>query len=86
MSCEVTLHKGLFAHTPTAGALDQFRGAIAVDRTGKIAFVARSEDEISVCKERFAVEKTIETGENSLLLPGFVDTHAHAPQYAFAGA
>jgi hypothetical protein len=87
MSGELRVFKGTFAHTPKAGELDLFQGGVGVDSKGKIAFVARSDEELHAAHDRF--ETTVEKvfgSENQVFPPGFVDTHAHAPQYAFAGS
>jgi len=59
-------------------------GSVGVDHSGKIAFVARNTEERNRAKEQFPFnDKNVVSLGNKFLIPGFIDTHAHAPQYVF---
>jgi guanine deaminase len=65
-------------------AVDQFEhmplAAIGVNEDGIIEMVKEvTQDQVLQAKE------TIRLGPNQFLIPGFVDTHIHAPQYVFTG-
>lgn len=80
-----TVYKGIIAHTPTMGALDIFAGAIAV-ADGAISYVARSEADLAKYVQlKNITNDNIIDYKDKLIIPGFVDTHCHAPQYVFAG-
>ncbi|MES1906778.1 MAG: hypothetical protein MHM6MM_000016 [Cercozoa sp. M6MM] len=60
-------------------------GLVAVDESGKIAALCRTEEEAEqwLASHQDVPIQQLEAGQ--LLLPGFVDTHTHAPQFAFTG-
>ncbi|BGP41651.1 hypothetical protein JCM10449v2_005642 [Rhodotorula kratochvilovae] len=64
---------------------------IVVDKRGFIAHLAPADDSESralldlVEKGEVGRERFVELGRDGWLLPGFVDTHIHAPQYINAG-
>ena len=54
---------------------------------GKIVFVARSSSEAaSLIAQHGVSTERVESLGARFLVPGFVDTHVHAPQYSFTGA
>ncbi|TIB98569.1 Metallo-dependent hydrolase [Wallemia mellicola] len=56
------------------------RAAVHVDKNGTITQVERLESD-----KVYNDEEIISAQENEFLIPGFVDTHAHAPQFANIG-
>ncbi|GAA5848787.1 hypothetical protein JCM3766R1_005308 [Sporobolomyces carnicolor] len=64
---------------------------VVVDKAGFIAHVVSVRDEASLAYLGFVQhgeiphDRFVELGDNSWILPGFVDTHIHAPQYVNAG-
>ncbi|GAA6048558.1 hypothetical protein JCM3770_006552 [Rhodotorula araucariae] len=64
---------------------------IVVDKRGFIAHLAPAGDRDSVAvlglvdKGEVTRDRVVELGRDGWLLPGFVDTHIHAPQYINAG-
>lgn len=65
--------RGTFIHAPTRGAIDVLDDAvIAVGPDGAIAGIGAGEADV-----------TLPAG--TIVLPGFVDTHIHAPQYPQLG-
>jgi len=58
-----------------------------VDASGSIVFVAKSSEEATLLKAKYPYEReqVIKLSSQQLLVPGFVDTHVHAPQYSFTG-
>uniref|UniRef100_A0AAV1TQ86 Guanine deaminase n=1 Tax=Peronospora matthiolae TaxID=2874970 RepID=A0AAV1TQ86_9STRA len=80
----IVAYKGTVVHSVALGHVQVFRpGLIGVDNaTGKIVFVQDGSDLHGSSLEPF--DACVDFGDQ-LLLPGFVDGHAHAPQYAFLG-
>eukprot|EP01027_Heterolobosea_sp_BB2_P023996 GEZU01036096.1.p1 GENE.GEZU01036096.1~~GEZU01036096.1.p1 ORF type:complete len:475 (-),score=161.78 GEZU01036096.1:23-1447(-) len=79
------LFRGCIIHSLGLGHLEIIRdGAIGVNKQGIIAFVKKNAAELTT-EEMNAVEEVIDLGKHKFLIPGFVDTHAHAPQYVNAG-
>lgn len=79
---------GDFCHAPEAGSLEILRGALVViDSEGRIAEVVRSGDaRYAAVKASAARAGTLTTAPSgTLILPGFVDLHIHAPQYPQLG-
>ncbi|BGP17908.1 hypothetical protein JCM10213_003915 [Rhodosporidiobolus nylandii] len=67
------------------------KSLVVVDKNGFIAHLAsasspESEELLKLVEDgRVDRDKYVELGEDGWLLPGFVDTHIHAPQYINAG-
>lgn len=60
------------------------KAAIGVKEDGFIEFVARGEEEIATELKKHTKHVITDLG-NKFIVPGFIDTHCHAPQYLFAG-
>ncbi|KAM0789989.1 hypothetical protein ACM66B_005320 [Microbotryomycetes sp. NB124-2] len=58
---------------------------LAIDRRGYIVYTAAQSDPTSQKLIQLAHAEVIEIPKDAWLLPGFVDTHIHAPQYLNAG-
>lgn len=70
--------KGSICHTPRAGALDIHENGCVVCEAGVCKGV------FDCVPERYASLPVIDCA-NMLVLPGMVDLHIHAPQYAYRG-
>ena len=84
---------GAVAHTPIRGELELLPCAVievnarsgrivAMTAGGEVALCARARARLSAARAAGRV-RSLRAGQ--FLLPGFVDTHTHAPQHAFAG-
>ena len=60
------------------------QAAIGVKEDGIIEFVARGESEIAAELKKHSSHVITDLG-SKFIVPGFIDTHCHAPQYLFAG-
>ncbi|GAA5984702.1 hypothetical protein JCM5350_007922 [Sporobolomyces pararoseus] len=64
---------------------------LVVDKHGYIAHLAPTEDQASqeylqlIRDRKVSPEQVLELDQDSWILPGFVDTHIHAPQYVNGG-
>mmetsp|Transcript_20571 Transcript_20571/g.55431 ORF Transcript_20571/g.55431 Transcript_20571/m.55431 type:complete len:530 (+) Transcript_20571:52-1641(+) len=85
---------GTYVRTPSLGELSisSSKGLILVDeRTGAIAAITDLADESPTADaarahlERLPAARVTTLGTAQFMMPGFVDGHAHAPQYAFHG-
>ncbi|KAI8984027.1 guanine deaminase [Mycotypha africana] len=85
-----TVYHGTFVHSASIKELDIVsNGIIVVDNeTGLIAHVERDVKDLETFLNSSSFEDaTVQKVEKEqFLIPGFVDTHAHAPQYMFAGS
>ncbi len=70
--------KGNICHTPAPERLETLERGCAVCEDGVCRGV------FSAVPERFAGLEVVDCGDR-LILPGLVDLHTHAPQYAFCG-
>ncbi|KAF9581700.1 hypothetical protein BGW38_001187, partial [Lunasporangiospora selenospora] len=63
------------------------KGLIFIDQAGKIAKVLKnvSYDELEASLEGVSSDKVQHLNDDQFIIPGFVDTHIHAPQYTFCG-
>ncbi len=73
--------KGNICHTPRLGSLEIREHACIVCAEGTCRGIF---DNISQIPEQYRALEVIDCGD-SLVLPGMVDLHIHAPQYAFRG-
>lgn len=79
--------RGAVAHAPSRGSVDLFPDAfLAVNDDGRIATFHETitPDDIALLALQ-PPERVRCLARHQLLLPGFIDTHVHAPQFAFAG-
>lgn len=77
--------KGSIIHSLNFGSLEVIEdGAIVYDGFGTIKeLIDCSRQSIDIYQKYLSADITDYTGK--LIIPGFVDAHCHAPQYAFAG-
>jgi len=82
------VYDGSFIHSLSMDKLEVVpQGRIGVDKQGKIVFVAKNQEEKIKAKEQFPYrDSDVVTLGKKFLIPGFIDTHAHAPQYVFSGS
>lgn len=77
----ITAYKANVVHSLALNELQVLQpGLVGVDEHGKIVFVLDLNSDAPT--EHF--DELVDLGDK-LLLPGFVDGHAHAPQYSFIG-
>lgn len=81
--------RGTVVHTPVRGHVEVLLDrllVVDVDGGGKIASMVSGEEEAN-CLALYSgqAEDVLRLSADQFLLPGFIDTHIHAPQYAFAG-
>jgi guanine deaminase len=78
--------RGTVVHTPVRGHVEVLPDRILVIDDGKIASMIAGEEEAN-CLALYGrqAEDVLRLSADQFLLPGFIDTHIHAPQYAFAG-
>lgn len=62
-------------------------GGIGVDENGIILFVSKDNEQFEkdLSTHQIDVNNVTTLNENEFLMPGFIDTHCHAPQYVFTG-
>lgn len=75
------LFRGTFIHCPRIGDVEVFQGGLVVDNSGHIIKVI---DDLSQDPD-LEITHVVATRANQFFLPGFIDTHIHAPQYRYAG-
>ncbi|CDK29499.1 unnamed protein product [Kuraishia capsulata CBS 1993] len=82
-----TVYYGTLVHTPTLGELEVIVNArVGVDETGTIVYVHKHALHGSVEEESPKNAKIVRlNGFTEFFLPGFIDTHIHAPQYPNCG-
>ncbi|XP_063311113.1 guanine deaminase [Pelobates fuscus] len=80
--------KGTFVHSTRTCAMEVLEHHIlGVGTSGKILFVESDhEQENLLQKWGFEERKIEELSQNEFFMPGMIDTHIHAPQYAFVGS
>lgn len=78
---EITLYLGELWHAPTPRLEAHAKGALAVDRQGRIVDHGDAEP----VKERHRGATVVDHGD-ALILPGFVDAHVHFPQLDVIGS
>lgn len=87
--CVKTVFKGSIIHSLSLDNLEVLPNALlGVDVNGKIAFLEKTSDDESLrnlqAKYQFTNDNVVDLGKK-ILIPGFIDTHTHAPQYVFTG-
>ncbi|KAG6622045.1 Guanine deaminase [Phytophthora cinnamomi] len=82
----VVAYKANVVHSVALGQLQVLQpGLVGVDAHGSIAFVldlGQADADAAAATPHF--DELVDLGDQ-LLLPGFIDGHAHAPQYSFIG-
>eukprot|EP00927_Polykrikos_kofoidii_P061029 TRINITY_DN55919_c0_g1_i1.p1 TRINITY_DN55919_c0_g1~~TRINITY_DN55919_c0_g1_i1.p1 ORF type:complete len:500 (+),score=90.82 TRINITY_DN55919_c0_g1_i1:152-1651(+) len=84
----MTVFRGTVVHSKALGQLEVLpRGAVAVGPEGTVMWCASEQEHAQrvAADERGVTQAEVRDVGTKLVMPGFVDTHAHAPQYAFAG-
>ncbi|CAM4543266.1 unnamed protein product [Leuciscus chuanchicus] len=78
---------GTFVHSTPQTAVEILENCVlGVDDEGKIAFIEKDKDLVSVSKIwGFETSDIKQLGQNEFLMPGMVDTHIHASQYSYSG-
>ena len=78
--------RGTTIHAPSLGQLLVQDSVLAVDSRGKIAFM-RPGEELDTLRDEFPLEDStfVQLSPSQFLIPGFIDTHIHAPQYPNTG-
>lgn len=76
--------RGTVVHAPSRGGLDLFSDAmVTFDRvSGRIVGF---EPAANSSHDQLPLTSVTRLTSHQMLLPGFIDTHVHAPQFAFAG-
>lgn len=81
--------RGTLAHTPVRGEVELLRDHLVVADTqanGRIvAVVPGAQEAECLVLHGGRPEDVLRLQEGQFLLPGFIDTHLHAPQYAYTG-
>jgi len=81
--------EGTLCHTPRIGSVEVLKHhLLLVDAAGIVTFLgpANAPDAAAALQQLgLQQDDIIKLGPSQLLLPGFIDTHCHAPQYAFTG-
>lgn len=80
--------RGNVIHSVAFGKLEVLVDCLlGVNGKGTIEFIASGEEEIKneMSKRNLESKDVLHLGVKKILVPGLIDTHIHAPQYAFAG-
>ncbi|XP_034660462.1 guanine deaminase [Drosophila subobscura] len=82
-----TIYRGTILHTKAFDEFESFEnGFLAVSKDGKIIGVGNDYDSwLSSYKCNASTLSEVRLSEDQFLMPGFVDCHIHAPQYAQYG-
>ncbi|NP_034396.1 guanine deaminase [Mus musculus] len=80
--------RGTFVHSTWTCPMEVLRDhLLGVSDSGKIVFLEESSQQEKLAKEWcFKPCEIRELSHHEFFMPGLVDTHIHAPQYAFAGS
>ncbi|XP_034630725.1 guanine deaminase [Trachemys scripta elegans] len=81
------LFKGTFVHASHSSPMDVLQGhLLGVGDDGRIVFLEQADQQEQLAKKwGFKASDIRELSSHEFFMPGMVDTHIHAPQYAFAG-
>lgn len=81
------IFEGQIIHSVGFGKLDIIpNGRIGVDDQGTIRFLSRTTTEKAQSQKEFGYdEASVQSLGDKFLIPGFIDTHTHAPQYVSTG-
>uniref|UniRef100_A0A8C3ULT9 Guanine deaminase n=1 Tax=Catharus ustulatus TaxID=91951 RepID=A0A8C3ULT9_CATUS len=79
--------KGTFVHSSASAPLEILPGhLLGVDDNGTIVFVEQADQLEQLAKTwGFKTSDIRQLSKHEFFMPGLVDTHIHAPQYAFTG-
>lgn len=79
--------RGQVIHTPERGSLEILPDAfLQIDRsTGRIAAFHKQIEPADLAHFHSSSDCAVTLQTHEFLMPGFVDTHVHAPQYQYAG-
>ncbi|KAH3671342.1 hypothetical protein OGAPHI_000565 [Ogataea philodendri] len=90
-----TVYHGTLVHTPELDVLETIPNArVGVDPTGTIVYIKKGRLDCSIKEEalkydnelaNIAVVDISSSGFSKFFIPGFIDTHIHAPQYPNCG-
>ncbi|KAJ5071059.1 guanine deaminase [Anaeramoeba ignava] len=79
------IYKGTIIDSSKNGTFRLLKGILGISTEGKILF-REKEEELGNITAKYNVQKEqIDDLERNFLIPGFVDTHIHGPQYKFMG-
>ncbi|KAK2173569.1 hypothetical protein NP493_866g00025 [Ridgeia piscesae] len=80
------VYVGTLLHATASNALEVLLGKALGVNNGKIIFI-EDEKELPALQQQYDIghDQVHRLGEREFLIPGFVDTHVHASQYANAG-
>ncbi|KAI8588228.1 hypothetical protein BDZ88DRAFT_422421 [Geranomyces variabilis] len=82
-----TSYHGTFIHAVSPSHIEILPATtVVVSDVGVITHIVRGDLRSIPSKVRELAPSPIILGDNEFFIPGFVDTHVHAPQYAYAGA
>ncbi|XP_043096688.1 guanine deaminase [Puntigrus tetrazona] len=78
---------GTLVHSTPRSAVEILQNCVlGVDDKGKIAFIEKDQDVVSLSKKwDFETSDIKRLGQYEFLMPGMVDTHIHASQYSYTG-
>ncbi|XP_032654044.1 guanine deaminase isoform X2 [Chelonoidis abingdonii] len=81
------LFKGTFVHASRSSPMDVLHGhLLGVGDDGRIMFLEQADQQEQLAKKwGFKASDVRELSNHEFFMPGMVDTHIHASQYAFAG-
>ncbi|KAI6654931.1 Guanine deaminase [Oopsacas minuta] len=77
---------GTLIHAPCLGEVIISQSILGIDPQGKILFI-RPYNQLEAVKGEFEFKDTsiVQLSPSQFLIPGFIDTHIHAPQYPNTG-
>lgn len=82
--------RGTLCHTPNLGGVEVLKdNLLVVNSAGFVTHIGPADDPQAAAalqQEGIQPQDVRDLGPMQFLLPGFIDCHFHAPQYAFAGA
>ncbi|KAG0330618.1 hypothetical protein BG004_002066 [Podila humilis] len=79
---------GTLIHSRSINEIEYIKQALLfIDTQGKIAKLVKdiAHDKVDESLEGVEAEKVVRLNNNQFIIPGFIDTHIHAPQYTFCG-
>ncbi|KAF9425012.1 hypothetical protein BGZ94_007927 [Podila epigama] len=79
---------GTLIHSRSIKEIEYLKQALLfIDTQGKIAKIVKNvpQDKVEASLEGVESEKVVRLTKDQFIIPGFVDTHIHAPQYTFCG-